>query len=123
MGIGWFVGSILILSLVTYIMAVYIGAFLDFIKFPRTPKEQPDESPKRNLWKWLHLDQLVYWLRKEFASSAHNSEKVSGEESGKESEKAEPMENSTKTDARDHNQEDTTKAMEEGLHQQFLFCK
>jgi hypothetical protein len=70
MGVGWFVGAILLLSAVTYIMALYIDDILNFIKFPtgdksklHEPESPPADSetssldtqprPPPNFWRWL----------------------------------------------------------------------
>ncbi len=57
-GRAWFVGAIFIMSVSTYILAVYIGNVLDFFKYPPPPggrgKKPRSENPP-NLWKWLCL--------------------------------------------------------------------
>jgi hypothetical protein len=67
------------LSAATYIMAIYIGNILDFLKYPTTP-HAPRATP--NIWTWL------FGVPSQ-SSSAHltneDSGKHSGEESGKES--------------------------------------
>jgi hypothetical protein len=69
-GRAWFIGAIFIMSVATYVLAVYIGSFLsflaflavyignvfDFFKYPSPPggrgKKPRSENPP-NLWKWL----------------------------------------------------------------------
>ncbi len=56
MGRNWFIGAIFVLSIATYIMAVYIQGILDFLKYPPPSDDDhkhSDAQSKPNIWRWV----------------------------------------------------------------------
>ncbi|KAI0110815.1 hypothetical protein GGR51DRAFT_79405 [Nemania sp. FL0031] len=65
MGQGWFVGSILIMSAVTYLVVAWLNPIADFFKLPSTLENgRPDNRP--NLWKGLG-DIREYFRSRDFS--------------------------------------------------------
>jgi len=65
-GRSWFVGAIFIMSLATYILAIFIGNVLDFFRYPPprpggVGKKPRSENPP-NIWKWIYLPQFLHLL-------------------------------------------------------------
>ena len=58
MGLKWFIGGILVMSVVTYVMAVYVTRVLEFLKWPPPVKGQPlGNGPLFRTWLkswWIH---------------------------------------------------------------------
>jgi hypothetical protein len=67
-GRSWFIGAIFVMSVATYTLAVYIGNFLDFFRWPPRRlggggKKGPPEDPP-NVWRllWQSGETVFNWL-------------------------------------------------------------
>jgi len=74
-GRSWFVGAIVMLSVATYILAIFIGNVLDFFRYPPprpggVGKKPRSENPP-NVWKWIHLPDFIRLLRQGFRATGH----------------------------------------------------
>jgi hypothetical protein len=74
-GRSWFVGAIFILSVATYVLAIFIGNVLDFFRYPpprpgEVGKKPRSENPP-NIWKWIYLPQFLHLLGQGFRAIGH----------------------------------------------------